>query len=118
MTKSITIAGKEYPVIFNMQTLLLYEDMTDGNFFESKFRKTSERMNLILAACRAADENTDITIDILKGNSDYDALYDVIRAFQLVSEMSLEFFRIPSVVAKAEKEENNDIEKAEEAPKN
>ena len=113
--KTITIAGKEYPVIFTMETLLQFEDLTDGNFFEAKFKKTSERIDLIMAAVKSADPKTTLTVDTLKAGNNYDALYDINKAFAVVSDLSLEFFRIPKVVAESEKSEAGD-QPDDEAP--
>ena len=95
--KTITIQGKQYPVIFTMQTLLNFEEIANISFFDAKFKKTTERMAVVIAACLAADENANITIDTLLGGNDYDALKEVIAAFNTVMELSAVFFNISEI---------------------
>ena len=108
--KTITIQGKQYPVIFTMQTLLNFEEIANISFFDAKFKKTTERMAVVIAACLAADENANITIDTLLGGNDYDALKEVIAAFNTVMELSAVFFNIPEIEKQPEQtvEENSE----------
>ncbi len=105
--KTITIQGKQYPVIFTMQTLLNFEEIANISFFDAKFKKTTERMAVVIAACLAADENANITIDTLLGGNDYDALKEVIAAFNTVMELSAVFFNIPEIEKQPERHEEN-----------
>ena len=105
--KTITIQGKQYPVNFTMQTLLNFEEIANISFFDAKFKKTTERMAVVIAACLAADENANITIDTLLGGNDYDALKEVIAAFNIVMELSAVFFNIPEIEKQPERPEEN-----------
>ena len=48
ITKEIIIAGVQYPVTFEFQTLLNFEQITNSSFFETTFNKTVDRMALIM----------------------------------------------------------------------
>ena len=48
-TKEITINGKTYPVVFNMKTILGYEQISGKSFFGEDFSKMGERLALIAA---------------------------------------------------------------------
>lgn len=114
--KEITIGGKSYPVAFNMQTLLNFEEITNKSFFACSFEKTSERMAVILAACLSANEKSTLTVDALRGNGDFEAFKEIITAFNTIMELSKDFFKIPEVVAESEKEETS--QETEENAKN
>ena len=79
MKKEITIAGVQYPVTFDFQTLLNFESITNSSFFDTNFTKTVDRMALIMAAVLTADEDTKLTLDLLKGKGDWDAVKDTIH---------------------------------------
>ena len=56
--KEITINGKQYPVIFDMQTIMNFEEVTGGkSFFTENLTTLKNRIALIIAAVTAADEN-------------------------------------------------------------
>ena len=95
--KTITINGKQYPVIFTLKTLSNFEEATNQGFFESKFNKTSDRMALIMSAVFAADKDSDLTVDDLKGKEDWDSYIQINNAYAVVMELASEFFPIPEV---------------------
>ena len=105
MKQEITIAGVQYPVTFEFQTLLNFESITNSSFFETTFNKTVDRMALIMAAVLTADEDTKLTIDLLKGKGDWDAVKDIIAAYSVVMDLASAFFHVPEVVKQAEEQE-------------
>lgn len=109
--KKVTINGKEYPVVFNIKTMLNYEGITGTSFFSEKFDKLKERMVLVLAAALSADEDTTLTLADLTERDSWKAIQEVIAAFAVVMQSAEEFFEIPAVAAEpqpTEKEEQED----------
>lgn len=105
MKKEITIAGVQYPVTFEFQTLLNFESITNSSFFDTNFTKTVDRMALIMAAVLSADENTSLTIEGMVGQKDWDAVKDIIAAYSIVMDLASAFFKVPEVVKQAEEQE-------------
>ena len=105
MKQEITIAGVQYPVTFDFQTLLNFEQITNSSFFETTFNKTVDRMALIMAAVLTADEDTKLTVELLKGKGDWDAVKDIIAAYGVVMDLASAFFHVPEVVKQAEERE-------------
>ena len=105
MKQEMTIAGVQYPVTFEFQTLLNFEQITNSSFFETTFNKTVDRMALIMAAVLTADEDTKLTVDLLKGKGDWDAVKDIIAAYGVVMDLASAFFHVPEVVKQAEEQE-------------
>ena len=101
-TANVTILGKEYPVIFNLKTLIGFEDIVNHSFFEDKFEKMSSRIALIVAAIGAVNPNADITAKQLLEISDWQTAKDLVTAYTTVMELAGEFFRIPAVEPKEE----------------
>ena len=119
ITKDITIAGVQYPVTFEFQTLLNFEQITNSSFFDTTFNKTVDRMALIMAAVLTADEDSKLTVELLKGKGDLDAVKDIIAAYGVVMDLASEFFHIPEVVKQSEEEEaEGQKDDAGEQPKN
>ena len=103
MKKEITIAGVQYPVTFEFQTLLNFrKHHQQKSFFDTNFTKTVDRMALIMAAVLTADEDTKLTVDLLKGKGDWDAVKDIIAAYGVVMDLASAFFHVPEVVKQAE----------------
>ena len=101
--KVITINNQQFPVVFTMDTLMNFEEIVNKSFFESDFKTFKDRMALVIAAVITADEKTTLTIEMLKGNGDFAAMQQIITAFNVVMELSGEFFKIPAVEPKDEK---------------
>jgi hypothetical protein len=96
--KEITIAGKQYPVEFTMQTMMNFESITKGkSFFKSNFDTIEDRIAIIAAAVFTADEHSDITVEAIIGNKDFSAVQQIIAAFNVVSEVMEPFFKIPEI---------------------
>ena len=119
MTKNvITIQGKAYPVIFNFDTLMSFEEIVGKSYFESGLKTMKERMAIVYAAVITADEDTKLTVEEMKGQGDLEAINQIIVAFNTVMELAKVFFKIPTVVKDAEEEEDKPDEKGDDNPKN
>ena len=112
MERTITIDGKEYPVRFDMSTLIAFEQTADKSFFGENFDKLHSRVILVFAAMFAADEK--ITTDILLKSNDWQG---ITTAFNTVMEMAAEFFKVPKIITDAEAKETT-TDKVEKAEKN
>ena len=115
--KTITINGKQYPVVFNLKTLSNFEEITNQGFFESKLNKTTERMAMVMAAVLAADKDADLKIDELQGKEDWEAYLQINKAYAEVMTLASEFFPIPEV-EKGKEPEPTENEEEDEKPKN
>ena len=112
MERTITIDGKEYPVRFNMSTLIAFEQTADKSFFGENFDKLYSRVILVFAAMFAANEN--ITTDVLLKSKDWQG---ITTAFNTIMEMAAEFFKVPKIITDAEAKETT-TDKQEKAEKN
>ena len=112
MERTITIDGKEYPVLFNMSTLIAFEQNYNKSFFGENFDKLYPRVTLVFAAMFAADEK--ITADVLLKSKDWQG---ITQAFNTIMEMAAEFFKVPKIVADAEAKETT-TDKGEASAKN
>ena len=102
--KEITINGKTYPVVFNMKTILGYEQISGKSFFGEDFSKMSERLALIVAAVISADSKADISIDDMMNADTLELVQEVLTAYTVVIGMVNEFFKTPDVEPKQEEE--------------
>ena len=105
--KEITINGKQFPVVFDMQTMMNFESISKISFFESKFKTISDRVALIAAAVYSADKDSDITIEAIVGNKDFAAVQQIIAAFVVVSGEMEQFFTVPEIENQNETETEN-----------
>lgn len=113
--KEITINGKQYPVTFDMQTMMNFESITGGkSFFASNFATITDKVALIAAAVYSADENSDITIEAIVGNKDFEAVRQIVAAFAIVSDIMEPFFKIPEIEKQNAPEPPADDKPAEE----
>jgi len=102
--KEITINGKNYPVVFNMKTILGYEQISGKSFFGEDFAKMSERLALIVAAVISADSKADISIDDMMNADKLELVQEILTAYTVVIGMVNEFFKMPDVEPKQEEE--------------
>lgn len=116
--KEITINGKQYPVVFTMDTLMCFEDIVKRSYFDSELRTIKDRIAIVYAAAVSADENTTLTVEEMKGQGDLDAVNQIIMAFNTVMELANEFFRVPKVEAQAEADEQPAKEEGDQNVKN
>ena len=113
----IKINGVEYPVVFNLLTMSNFEEITKNGFFEANLNKINERMAIVMAAVLAADKDTSLTIDIMRGKESLEDYKQIVEAYSVVILLANDFFNIPEV--EKEKEEKTDEGEGEdEKPKN
>lgn len=98
--KEITINGKQYPVIFTLATLSNFEEITGKPFFKADLDIIKNRIAIICAAAIAADENTKLTVEELRGNEDLEAYKQIGTVYNTIVEMAAEFFHIPQTEKK------------------
>lgn len=104
---TITIDGKEYPVVFNMAAAIIYEQTAGKPFFGEDFTLLYYRVILIYAAMAAADG--DATVDALIQTGDWKGISE---AFIKVAGMAAEFFKVPEVEKEdAQEDTGGDSEK-------
>lgn len=107
ITKEITINGKTYPVVFNMKTILGYEQISGKSFFGEDFAKMSERLALITAAVISAGGKEELSIDDMINADKQELVQEIITAYTVVIEMVNEFFKIPDVEPKPNEKEGD-----------
>ena len=112
--KEITIGGKTYPVVFNLKTMMNFEEITGKSFFGESFDGFKEHIALIISAALAADEKADITVEQMTSAETWQQAQDIIKAYVAVMKLSAKFFNIPEVEPKDEPAPAED----EEQPKN
>lgn len=105
--KEITINGKTYPVVFNMKTILGYEQISGKSFFGEDFSKMSERLALITAAVVSAGGKEELSIDDMINADKLELVQEILTAYTVVIEMVNEFFKKPDVEPKPNEEEGN-----------
>ena len=107
--KEITINGKQYPVVFDLQTMMNFEEITNGtSFFGAPLDTMKNRVAIIAAAAISADDNTDLTVEAILGDKDYKAMQQIIEAYNIVTVAMGEFFKVPDVVKAEEAAEHTD----------
>ena len=117
--KEITIAGKQYPVEFNMQTMMNFERITEGkSFFKSNFDTLEDRIAIIAAAVFTADKDCDLTVEAIVGEKDWAAVQQIIAAFNVVVEVMEPFFKIPEIEKKENPEPPDEEQTDEDKQKN
>ena len=114
----IDINGVVYPVVFTMQTMTNFEEIINKGFFEANWKKTSERMALIMAAALAADENTKLNVETLRGKDSFDDYKQIVTAFNVVMTMANKFFKIPAVEQDKNPKSEDDEQDHEDGAKN
>lgn len=102
----IKINGVEYPVVFNLLTMSNFEEIANKGFFEANLNKINERMAIVMAAVLAADKDTSLTVDIMRGKETLDDYKQIVEAYSVVMLLANDFFNIPEV--EKEKEEKTD----------
>jgi hypothetical protein len=105
--KEITINGKTYPVVFNMKTILGYEQIIGKSFFGEDFAKMSERLALIVAAVISAGGKEELSIDDMINADRMELVQEILTAYTVVIGMVNEFFKTPDVEPKPNEEEGD-----------
>ena len=95
--KEITINGKTYPVVFNMKTILGFEEISGKSFFNEDFSMLRERIALVTAAVISADSNAELSIDNLIEADTLKQVQEILAAYTVVTEMATDFFKTPEV---------------------
>jgi hypothetical protein len=93
----ITINGTNYPVIFTLLTLSNFEEITNQGFFKANLDTTNNRMAIIVAAALAADKDTKLTIEELRGKDSWEDYVQISKAYAVIMKLSDDFFPIPDV---------------------
>lgn len=115
--KEITVNGVKYPVIFTLATLSNFEEITGNPFFKADLDMIKNRIAIICAAAIAADENTKLTVEELRGNEDLEAYKQIATVYNTIVDMAAEFFKIP-LTDKNEAEQPAKEDEGGEKPKN
>lgn len=113
----IKINGVEYPVVFNLLTMSNFEEITNKGFFEANLNKINERMAFVMAAVLAADKDTSLTIDIMRGKETLEDYKQIVEAYSVVILLANDFFNIPEV-EKDKEEKTDESEGEDDKPKN
>ena len=95
--KEITINGKNYPVIFTLATLSNFEEIAKIAFFNADLGMVKNRIALICAAAIAADENTKLTVEDLRGKETWEDYVQIATAYTVVMELAGKFFHMPEI---------------------
>jgi hypothetical protein len=109
--KEITINGKKYPVIFTLATLSNFEEITGKPFFGADFDMLKNRIAIICAAAIAADENTTLTVEELRGKETWDDYVQIANAYVVVMELATQFFPNPNKDEEKPEAEGEDKQK-------
>lgn len=103
--KEITIGGKTYPVVFNFDAMMNFEEIADKEFFKANFGHLKDRIALVYASVISADDETELEIRDLKGDMTLDAVKELNAAYNIVMGLVGDFFKVPKVVGDAESSE-------------
>jgi hypothetical protein len=115
--KEITINGKNYPVIFTMATLSNFEEILGGKpFFGQNLNTVKNRVAIIYAAALAADENTELTVQELRGKESFEDYQQIAQAYTVIMQLAETFFNIPE--SENGKDEDQAAEEGDAKPKN
>jgi len=111
----ITIGGKQYPVIFTLATINNFEEIVNQSFFGANMNTVKNRIAIIMAAALAADENTKLTVEDIKGKEDLEAYQQIGAAFIVICELSKEFFKVTDADKQADEKEQGDKKEGDTA---
>ncbi|MBQ8676632.1 MAG: hypothetical protein IJ528_10520 [Bacteroidaceae bacterium] len=106
--KEITIQGRQYPVCFDMQTIINFEEITSQQFFTGvQFNTLKNQIAIVLAAILSADKDTYLTFDTFMGKKDFDTMQQIVKAYVVVAKLMAEFFKLSDVEKKNTHEPSN-----------
>lgn len=108
--KEITIQGIQYPVVFDLQTMLNFEETTGRSFFSTNFENMplKDRIHLIHAAVKSADTNAKLTIEAIKGQRTFEDTKSIMQASNDIIIMSDEFFTLFEIEKQNDQEQSTD----------
>lgn len=107
----VTLAGQEYDIVFDMQTMINFEEIANKSFMGVKFDRFHDRIILIFAAVLAADASTELKPDTLLKAASLEAVKEISAAFGEVAALMDSFFEVPAVEPKPEPPTGEDSEK-------
>lgn len=103
-TREITINGKTYPAVFNMKTILGYEEIVGQSFFNAQFERMRERIALVVAAVVATGTENTPSIDDMMNADKFELVSEIINAYTIVMDLANQFFATPDVEPTPKKE--------------
>ena len=116
MNKEITLKGKTYPVVFDLQTMLNYEKIVGHSFFGATFEMMHDRIALLIAAIISANADAEIDSESIIKNADGKTIQELIAGYAIVMDLVSQFFKIPEVEKNSEPK--NEPKDEEEGTKN
>ena len=93
----VTFNGVEYPIVFDLQALTNFEEITKQGFFEANLNTTNNRIAIVIGAALSADKNTALTVEEMRGKESFDDYKQIIEAYNVVMTLANDFFKIPEV---------------------
>ena len=100
----ITINGKQFPVVFNMNAMMKFEEVINDSFFTANLYTLKNKIALIVSAVVEANPNAAITEDDLIGDKTIEEITEIIKAANIVLGLVAEYLHLPDVVANADDE--------------
>jgi hypothetical protein len=113
-TKEITINGKNYAIVFNVKTMMNFEEISGKSFFGEDFSHLKERIAIIIAAVLSANEKVTLTVEEIIEGEEYKSLQEIFAAYRAVMELAGEFFQVPEI----EKQNEPELKEDDDKPKN
>lgn len=101
MKGKVIIDGHEYPVAFNLSTLIAFEQTAGHSFMEDDFGSFLSRAIIIWAAMFSADDS--VKTDAVIKSGDWQGISD---AYVRVMNLAADFFHVPGIVEEAERKES------------
>lgn len=114
----VTFNGVNFPVVFDLQALTNFEDITKQGFFEANLNTTNNRMAIVIGAVLSADKDTNLTIEEIRGKGTFDDYKQIVEAYNVVMVLANDFFKIPKVEESKDPKPENQEQEQEENAKN
>ena len=114
----VTFNGVDYPIVFDLQALTNFEDITDKGFFEANLNKTNNRMAIVIASVLSADKDAKLTIEEMRGKGSFDDYKQIVEAYNIVMTLANDFFKIPEVEKSKDPKPEEQEQEQEENAKN
>ena len=110
--------GVNYPVVFDLQALTNFEDITKQGFFEANLNMTNNRMAIVIGAVLSSDKDTNLTIEEIRGKGTFDDYKQIVEAYNVVMKLANDFFKIPEVEKSKDPKPEEQEQEQEENSKN
>ena len=114
----VTINGVNYPIVFDLQALTNFEDITKQGFFEANLNTTNNRIAIVRGAAISADKNTALTVEEMRGKGTFDDYKQIVEAYNVVMTLANDFFKIPEVEKNKDPKPEEQEQDQEENAKN